>query len=148
MYNIKGIDQLQARVQVLEQQKTVAWKDLKRRVNDQYEAIKPANIIHNAFGRMAETMDMDADILKEGAALASNMLVTSIMGSSKNKPLKRWITLVVFSIASYFISRHRDDIVEAGHKVVDYVSNRLKNARTKREERRRRREAEEEEGED
>ena len=148
MYNIKGIEQLQARVQALEQQKTTEWKNIKRRVNDQYEALKPANIIHNAFASMADTINTDSDLLKEGAALASGMLVNSIMGSSKNKPLKRWVTLIVFSVASYFIARHRDDIVEAGNKVVDFVSDRLKKAKTNRAERKRRKEAEAEEDED
>lgn len=148
MYNIKSIDQLQARVQVLEQQKNTEWKSIKRRVNDQYEALKPANIIHNAFASMADTINTDSDLLKEGAALASGMLVNSLMGSSKNKSLKRWVTLVVFSVASYFISRHREEIVEAGNKVVDFVSERLKKAKSNRAERKRRKEAEAEEDED
>lgn len=148
MYNIKSIDQLQARVQVLEQQKNAEWKSIRRRVNDQYEALKPANIIHNAFASMADTINTDSDLLKEGAALASGMLVNSLMGSSKNKSLKRWVTLVVFSVASYFISRHREEIVEAGNKVVDFVSERLKKAKSNRAERKRRKEAEAEEDED
>lgn len=148
MYNIDTIDQLKARVQVLEQQRNSGLKNIKGRINEQYEAIKPANLIHNAFSRMTDTMDSESDILKEGAALASGLLVNSIMGNSKNKAVKRWLTLVVFSVASYFITRHREDIVDAGNKVINFVSDQLKNAKTKRAERRRRKEAEAEEDED
>ena len=148
IYNVNDIGELRARIKMLEAQRKDEWKAIKGRVTHQYEQLKPSNLIHNAFSSMAETLDSDADILKEGAALASGLLVNSIMSGSKNKPMKKWLTLVIFSVASYFISRHKDDIVEAGTKFSDYIGDRLRKAKANRAERKRRREAEEEQGED
>lgn len=151
MYHIKDIEQLRARVQVLEQQQASEWKELKSRVQDQYERIKPSNLIRTAFEGLTDARDPQADILKDGAAMASSMLVNSIMAGSKNKPLKKWVTLIVFSIVNYFVTQHRDDIVQVGHKVVDFVSDRLKKVQDRAEDRSSRKKVmdeEEEEGED
>ncbi len=147
MYHIKDIDGLRARVQALEQQQAEEWKELRSRVQDQYERIKPSNLLRTAFEGLTDAQDPQADILKDGAAMASSMLVNTIMAGSKNKPLKKWVTLIVFSIVNYFVSQHRDDIVQAGHKVVDFVSDRLKKVQDKAEGRsaRRKKKAEEEE---
>ena len=148
MYHIKDIDQLRARVQALEQQQAAEWKELKSRVHDQYERIKPANLLRTAFEGLTDAQDPQADILKDGAAMASSMLVNTIMAGSKNKPLKKWVTLIVFSIVNYFVTQHRDDIVQAGHKVVDFVSDRLKKVQDKAEGRRARKKARAEEEEE
>lgn len=148
MYHIKDIDQLRARVQALEQQQATEWKELKSRVHDQYERIKPANLLRTAFEGLTDAQDPQADILKDGAAMASSMLVNTIMAGSKNKPLKKWVTLIVFSIVNYFVTQHRDDIVQAGHKVVDFVSDRLKKVQDKAEGRRARKKARAEEEEE
>ncbi len=147
MYHIKDIDGLRARVQALEQQQAEEWKELRSRVQDQYERIKPSNLLRTAFEGLTDAQDPQADILKDGAAMASSMLVNTIMAGSKNKPLKKWVTLIVFSIVNYFVSQHRDDIIQAGHKVVDFVSDRLKKVQDKAEGRsaRRKKKAEEEE---
>ena len=148
MYHIKDIDQLRARVQALEQQQATEWKELKSRVHDQYERIKPANLLRTAFEGLTDAQDPQADILKDGAAMASSMLVNTIMAGSKNKPLKKWVTLIVFSIVNYFVTQHRDDIVQAGHKVVDFVSDRLKKVQDKAEGRRARKKSRAEEEEE
>ena len=148
MYHIKYIDQLRARVQALEQQQAAEWKELKSRVHDQYERIKPANLLRTAFEGLTDAQDPQADILKDGAAMASSMLVNTIMAGSKNKPLKKWVTLIVFSIVNYFVTQHRDDIVQAGHKVVDFVSDRLKKVQDKAEGRRARKKSRAEEEEE
>lgn len=148
MYHIKDIDQLRARVQALEQQQAAEWKELKSRVHDQYERIKPANLLRTAFEGLTDAQDPQADILKDGAAMASSMLVNTIMAGSKNKPLKKWVTLIVFSIVNYFVTQHRDDIVQAGHKVVDFVSDRLKKVQDKAEGRRARKKSRAEEEEE
>ena len=141
MYNIKGIEELRARMQVLELQQGAQWKEMKSGVSDTYERLKPANLIRNAFDGLADTVDPDSDILKEGAAMLSGMIVNSIMSGSKNKPLKRWLTLALFSVASYFIAHYREDIVDAGNKVVSYISDRMNNVKVKRAARKARKEA-------
>ena len=148
--NIDTIDQLRARVQVLEQQKAAEWKVMKARVNDQYDRLKPANLIKNAFGDLSDNLNLnqDGDILREGAALASGMIVNAIMSGSKNKALKKWLSIALFSVATYFITRHRDDIVNAGNKVVNFITDKLNNAQTKRAARKAREEAEEEDYEE
>lgn len=147
MNSIKDIEMLRARVQALEQQQAEEWKALRSRVQDQYERIKPSNLLRTAFEGLTDAQDPQADILKDGAAMASSMLVNTIMAGSKNKPLKKWVTLIVFSIVNYFVTQHRDDIIQAGHKVVDFVSDRLKKVQDKAEGRsaRRKKKAEEEE---
>ena len=145
IYNINDIEELRERVKILELQRKVEWKAIRERLTDQYDQLRPTNLIHNAFNSMAETLGEDADVLKEGAALASGLVVNAIMSGSKNKSLKKWVTLVVFSIVTYFVSKHREDILEAGEKVVDNISSRLQKMKAKRAERKRQREAEEEE---
>jgi len=145
IYNINDIEELRERVKMLELQRKVEWKAIKERVTNQYDQLRPSTLIHNAFSSMAETLGEDADVLKEGAALASGLVVNAIMSGSKNKSLKKWVTLVVFSIVTYFVSKHREDILEAGEKVVNNISDRLNKMKAKRAERKRQREAEEEE---
>lgn len=145
MYDIDGIDELRARVKVLEQQKAAEWKEMKDRVNDQYDRLKPANLIRNAFedltGNLNQNLNADGDMLKDGAALLSGMVVNAMMSGSKNKSLKKWLTFALFSIATYFITRHREEIVEAGHKVMDFVSDKLDQMKQKAGERAERRRA-------
>jgi len=148
IYNINDIEELRARVKMLEQQRKEEWKAIRNRVTDQYDQLRPTNLIHNAFSSMSETLNEDSDILKEGAALASGLVVNAIMSGSKNKPLKKWVTLVVFSVVSYFVAKHREEILQAGEKVVGNISDRLEKMKAKHAERKRRREAEEEEGDD
>jgi predicted PurR-regulated permease PerM len=126
MYQIKGIDELQARVKLLEQQRAAEWKGMKSQVRDQYERLKPANLIRSAFDGLAESIDPNSDILQEGAALVSGMVVNSIMSGSKNKPLKKWLTLLVFSVASYFLAKHREEITEAIQKALKQVSEKIR----------------------
>jgi hypothetical protein len=148
MSQIKNTEQLRAQVLALEQKQAAEWKELKQNFREQYEQLNPVNLIHNAFNNLTESIDGDSDILKEGAALATNMLVNMVIPDSKNKPVKNWLTLLLFSIANYFINRHRDEIVDAGEKVVNFVSDQLIKAKTRHTERKKRREAEREEDED
>ena len=148
IYNINDIEELRERVKMLELQRKVEWKAIKERVTNQYDQLRPTNLIHNAFSSMAETLGEDSDVIKEGAALASGLVVNAIMSGSKNKSLKKWVSLVVFSIVSYFVAKHREDILEAGEKVVNNISDRLKKMKAKRAERKRQREAEAEEDDD
>jgi hypothetical protein len=144
--NIDTIEQLNARVQVLEQQRAAEWKEMKDRVNEQYERLKPANLIKNAFGDLSDNLNLnqDGDILREGAALASGMIVNAVMSGSKNKALKKWLSVALFSVATYFITRHREDIVNAANKVVNFITDKLNSAQTRRAARKAREEAEEE----
>lgn len=133
MNQIKDIEQLRAKVLVLEQQRAAEWKDLRSSVSDQYERLKPANIIRNAIDGLVgpvDSINTESDILREGAALASGMLVNSIMSGSKNKSLKKWLTMALFSVATYFISKHREEIVEAGQRVMDFVSDKFEQMKT------------------
>ena len=148
MNPIKNTEQLRAQVLVLEQKRAAEWKELKQNFREEFEQLSPVNLIHNAFNNLTESIDADSDILKEGAALATNMLVNMVMPDSKNKPVKNWLTLLLFSIANYFINRHREEIVDAGEKVVHFVSDQLIKAKTRHTERKKRREAEMEEDED
>lgn len=146
--NIDTVDQLQARMKVLEEQQAAEWKEMKSRVKDQYERLKPANLIRNAFGDLSDNLSLnlnpDADILREGAAMASGMLVNAILGKSKNKSLKKWVTLAVFTAATYFITNYREEIIDAGNKAVAFVTDRLNNAKVRRAARKARKEAMEE----
>ncbi len=152
MVEITDIDQLQARVQELEKDQDIQWKRLKDNVKEQYENIKPINLIKNAFAGLTDSIDTEADVLKEGAALASGLIANAIMSGSKNKPLKRWVTLALFSAATYLLTRYQHEIIEAGHNVMEYVTekvNRFKdNLERKRAERKAEQEEEEQEEED
>lgn len=148
MTKITDIDQLQARVQELEKEQDQQWKLLKGNVRQQYENIKPVNLIKNAFAGFTDSIDSESDILKEGAALASGLIANAIMSGSKNKPMKRWITLAIFSAATYLISRYQDEIIEAGQNVMQYISEKVNQFKENIERRRAARDAEEEEEED
>ncbi len=146
--NIDTVDQLQARVKVLEEQQAAEWKEMKSKVKDQYERLKPANLIRNAFGDLSDNLNLnfnpESDFLREGAAMASSMIVNAVLSGSKNKSLKKWVTLAVFTAATYFITNYREEIIEAGNKAVGFVSDRLNNAKVRRAARKARKEAMEE----
>ena len=148
MTEITNIDQLQARVQELERDQDIQWKQLKDNAKEQYENIKPINLIKNAFSGLTDSIDNESDILKEGAALASGLIANAIMSGSKNKPMKRWITLALFSAATYLISRYQDEIIEAGHNVMEFVTKKVEQFKANMERKRAARDAEEEEEED
>lgn len=148
MTEITNIDQLQARVQELEREQDIQWKQLKDNVKEQYENIKPINLIKNAFSGLTDSIDNENDILKEGAALASGLIANAIMSGSKNKPLKRWVTLALFSAATYLISRYQNEIIEAGHNVMEFVTKKVEQFKANMDRKRAEREAEEEEEED
>jgi len=146
--NIDTVDQLQARVKVLQEQQAAEWKEMKSQVKDQYELLKPANLIRNAFGDLSDSLSLnlnpEADILREGAAMASSMIANAILSGSKNKSLKKWLALALFTGATYIITNYREEIIDAGNKVVTFVSDRLNNAKVRRAARKARNEAMEE----
>ena len=146
--NIDTVDQLQARVKVLQEQQAAEWKEMKSQVKDQYELLKPANLIRNAFGDLSDSLSLnlnpEADILREGAAMASSMIANAILSGSKNKSLKKWLALALFTDATYIITNYREEIIDAGNKVVTFVSDRLNNAKVRRAARKARNEAMEE----
>lgn len=147
MYNnIDTIEQLRARIQVLEQQQDVEWMEMKKAVRDQYERLKPANLIRNAFDGLSDNLNFkpEGDILREGAALVSGMLVNSIMAGSKNKTLKKTLSVALFSVAMYFITRYKEDILQGGNNVLDFISDRVDKIKTNMAARKARRESEEE----
>lgn len=144
MTNITDIDQLQARVQELEKEQKEMWIEMRTEVKLQVERFKPANIIKNAFSGVTNSIDSESDILKEGAALASGLIANAIMSGSKNKPLKRWVTLAIFSAATYLITKYQDEIMETGQKLMQYVSDRIERFKEQRQERRAERDEEEE----
>ena len=148
MTEITNIDQLQARVQDLERDQDIQWKQLKDNVKEQYENIKPINLIKNAFSGLTDNIDSESDILKEGAALASGLIANAIMSGSKNKPMKRWVTLDLFSAATYLITRYQDEIIAAGHNVMEFVTKKVDQFKANMERKRAEKEAEEEEEED
>ena len=148
MTEITNIDQLQARVQELERDQDIQWKQLKDNVKQQYENIKPINLIKNAFSGLTDNIDSESDILKEGAALASGLIANAIMSGSKNKPMKRWVTLALFSAATYLITRYQDEIIAAGHNVMEFVTKKVDQFKANMERKRAEKEAEEEEEED
>ncbi|HQW02263.1 MAG TPA: hypothetical protein PLR30_07295 [Saprospiraceae bacterium] len=148
MTEITNIDQLQARVQELERDQDIQWKQLKDNVKEQYENIKPINLIKNAFSGLTDNIDSESDILKEGAALASGLIANAIMSGSKNKPMKRWVTLALFSAATYLITRYQDEIIAAGHNVMEFVAKKVDQFKANMERKRAEKEAEEEEEED
>jgi hypothetical protein len=126
MPDISSYDQLEARIALLEKQQAGEWKELKGRLKDQFEAIKPSNIIHHFVGDIKETIGHEADLLHNGAALASNLIADALTAGSKNKSLRKWFALVLFSVATYFVSKHREEIAEEGKKLLDYLSEQLK----------------------
>lgn len=148
MTEITDIDMLQARVQELERDQDIQWKQLKDNVKQQYENIKPINLIKNAFSGLTDSIDNESDILKEGAALASGLIANAIMSGSKNKPMKRWVTLALFSAATYLISRYQDEIIAAGHNVMEFVAKKVDQFKANMDRKRAEKEAEEEEEED
>jgi ribosome-associated translation inhibitor RaiA len=148
IHNVNNIEELRDRLKMLEQQRRDEWQAIKDRVTHQYDRFKPSNLIQNALSSVSETLQKDGDIINEGAALASGLVVNAIMSKSKNKELKKWVNLVVFSLVTYFVTKHREDILEAGEKIVDKISTRLKKMKEKKAERKRQKEAEEEQGED
>ena len=151
MYNaIDTIEQLRARVQVLEQQQDVEWMEMKKAVRDQYESLKPANLIRNAFDGLSDNLNFnpEGDMLRDGAALVSGMLVNSVMAGSKNKTLKKTLSIALFSVAMYIITRYREDIIEGGNNVMDFISDRVDKMKTNMAARKARREAEEETDDD
>ncbi len=148
MTEITDIDMLQARVQELERDQDIQWKQLKDNVKQQYENIKPINLIKNAFSSLTDSIDNENDILKEGAALASGLIANAIMSGSKNKPMKRWVTLALFSAATYLITRYQNEIIAAGHNVMEFVTKKVEQFKANQERKRAEREAEEEEEED
>ena len=148
MTEITNIDQLQARVQELERDQDIQWKQLKDNVKEQYENIKPINLIKNAFSGLTDNIDSESDILKEGAALASGLIANAIMSGSKNKPMKRWVTLALFSAATYLITRYQDEIIAAGHNVMEFVAKKVDQFKANMERKRAEKEAEEEEEEE
>ena len=148
MTEITNIDQLQARVQELERDQNSQRKQLKDNVKEQYENIKPINLIKNAFSGLTDNIDSESDILKEGAALASGLIANAIMSGSKNKPMKRWVTLALFSAATYLITRYQDEIIAAGHNVMEFVAKKVDQFKANMERKRAEKEAEEEEEED
>ena len=148
MTEITDIDMLQARVQELERDQDIQWKQLKDNVKQQYENIKPINLIKNAFSGLTDSIDNESDILKEGAALASALIANAIMSGSKNKPMKRWDTLALFSAATYLISRYQDEIIAAGHNVMEFVAKKVDQFKANMDRKRAEKEAEEEEEED
>ena len=148
MTEITNIDQLQARVQELERDQDIQWKQLKDNVKEQYENIKPINLIKNAFSGLTDSIDNESDILKEGAALASGLIANAIMSGSKNKPMKRWVTLALFSAATHLITRYQDEIIAAGHNVMEFVAKKVDQFKANMERKRAEKEAEEEEEED
>ena len=148
MTEITDIDMLQARVQELERDQDIQWKQLKDNVKQQYENIKPINLIKNAFSGLTDNIDSESDILKEGAALASGLIANAIMSGSKNKPMKRWVTLALFSAATYLITRYQDEIIAAGHNVMEFVAKKVDQFKANMDRKRAEKEAEEEEEED
>ena len=142
MHNINDIDQLQARVQQLEQQQDAMWSGLKNNVHEHVEKLKPANLIKNAFSGITDSIDSEVDILKEGAALVSGLVANALLSESKNKPLKRWITLALFSAATYLVTRYQDEILEAGNKAMQYVTEKVNQFKANRDRKRAEREAE------
>ncbi len=147
MNKITDIDQLQARVQELEKEQDAMWKDMRKNAKIQYENIKPVNLIKNAFAGMTDSIDSESDILKEVAALASGLIANAIMSGSKNKPMKRWVTLAIFTAATYLITRYQDEIVKAGQNVMQYIAEKVDQFKENIERKRAAREAEEEEEE-
>ncbi len=148
MTEITDIDMLQARVQELERDQDIQWKQLKDNVKQQYENIKPINLIKNAFSGLTDSIDNESDILKEGAALASGLIANAIMSGSKNKPMKRWVTFALFSAATYLITRYQDEIIAAGHNVMEFVAKKVDQFKANMDRKRAEKEAEEEEEED
>ena len=148
MNEITNIDLLRARILELERDQDIQWKQLKDNVKEQYENLKPVNLIKNAFSSITDSIDNENDILKEGAALASGLIANAIMSGSKNKPLKRWVTLALFSAATYLISKYQDEIIEAGHNVMEFVTKKVEQFKANIERKRAAREAEEEEQEE
>jgi hypothetical protein len=147
MYNyIDTIDQLHDRVTLLRQQKDNQWQEMKGQVHDQYERLKPANLIRTAFDSVTENLNFntDGDILRDGAALVSGMIVNGVMSGSKNKALKKGLSIALFSVAMYFITRHRDDIVNAGNNIMELISDKVAQIRVKSAARKARKEAMEE----
>lgn len=129
MPDITNIDQLERRIALLEQQDAGEWKSLKSSLKVQYEAIRPSNVIKNMLDDIQETVDSETDILHNGAALVSNLIADSLTTGSKNKSIRKWLSLVLFSVATFFVSRHREEIEEGGEKLLDYVSDQLKKSK-------------------
>ena len=144
--NINTIDQLRARVEELEKQQLVGWLTIKDTVQDQYERLKPANLIRNAIDGFSDNLNIsaDGDILREGAALVSGVIVNTVMSGTKNKKLKKTLTIALFSVAMYFITQHREEIMNAGNKVVDFVTDKINTFKAKSAARKARKEAMEE----
>ena len=130
-YEIKGIGELRDRIKVLTKQRDQEWKELKTGIKDQVERLKPSNFIRNAFEGVAESISAKPDIIQEGVGLAAGLIVNSVMARSKNKGLKKWLKLALYYAITYFVTRHREEILAAGKNVVEYVSDRLKSAQNK-----------------
>ena len=130
MQEIKGIDELRDRIKILKKQRDQEWKALKVDVRDQLERLKPSNFIRNAFEGITGSINAKPDILQEGAGLAAGLLVNSVVGK-KHRGLKKWLKIALYYVITYFVTRHREDILDAGRNMVDFVSDRLKAAQNK-----------------
>lgn len=142
MEQIRNIDQLHARVRELKLKQKSDWKAIKGNVKDQYEKLKPSNLINNLVGNIPTRIDPESDFLEQSAGVVSNLVVNSLLSHSKNKALKKWLSLLVFYGLTYVVSRYREEIIEAGNKFLNYISDRLHAAKEKSKAKAKRREEE------
>lgn len=131
MNKIKTIDQLEARIAILEHKQQAEWNEMKSRVSDTYESIKPATFVRNMVGDIKDSFGSKSDILHDGAALASGMIANALTSGSKNKPMRKLISVLLFTLVTYLITKHREEIVAAGNTAFKYVSDKFQDLKEK-----------------
>lgn len=114
-----SIDPIQARIQELQQQRDLQWAALCQTAETHLDEFRPDRLVRHAIDSINGQFDVQSDLLQAGVHLAAASMTRGILGKSKNKPLKKWLNVILIYALSAVVIRYKDQIIEAGAQLID-----------------------------
>ncbi len=88
MNTITSVEELKARIQILETRKGFAEMELKRQVSITYDAMKPSAVIRNTVKELTHAPDFKGDIVTAIISMTAGYLSKKLAIGSSHNPIK------------------------------------------------------------
>ncbi|MEO7312636.1 MAG: hypothetical protein ABIX01_19780 [Chitinophagaceae bacterium] len=126
MLSINTADALKTHIETLEIKKKLKGNELKSKVQEHLENLKPANLIRSAWGHVANSPQIKETILDNGIGLAAGYVSKKILVGKSHSPIKKLIgALAQYGVANV-VANHPDGIKKFGAMLFSMIFKRKK----------------------
>ena len=130
MENLLSDERIKLRIKQLEEKQHQELKDLKDQLHSTYQEMQPVNLIKSTIHDVVHAPEVQQDLLNAGVSLAAGYLAKKLAFGNSENALKNMLGDLFQVGVTATIAKHPEAVNAIGHKVIEFVTEGLKDKTT------------------